>query len=281
MAKIEHSVFSGLSVQYGGVFYINNLIDLSITNVQIFNITATSYVNCYSANTGGPGFIFAGNTFQGNNICASNLITSYRGLLLMYSTDHKIYLNNTSVEGGSCGEHPVALCKGLCFAKAINCSRITSKSYSCSFHFGFYPISYHLSELIAINNTGPIVMMNACNDADNAQINKDIILLDNKVSTGVLGFWKYIHKITNAYIRGNSNNKIVNQESCTVIFDECYHDGVTGMNTEENSRAFYSNYVSFHSSFCRMRTFKRYLKTNHCSAKKHHHIFLLIIIESV
>ena len=78
MPKIIDSIFTDFNVDYGGGFFINKQIDLTLNNRNFNNIKTTSYYQYPSGiYTGGSCFIFIGNNFFANGIeCFSSALSS-------------------------------------------------------------------------------------------------------------------------------------------------------------------------------------------------------------
>ena len=238
MNRIEQALFRNFITDYGGAFFIDRNIDLFVKNVVITNIKTTGYCrNIGGNNVGGPGFAFTGNSFSGSDLCCSILSTEYRSLLYVYSATCA-QLNDTSIDNGTCSEYSVLLGKGNCFVKSLNCTRLKATNYISTLHIGWWPVSYYCTHIIVVNNTGKTIFGHTCS-VKTEQISNNIILLDNNSTEGLFGFWIHAHRITNSYMIGNVLNKVFKRQECTVTFDNCYHDGVSNIDTQTNIRTRY------------------------------------------
>ena len=279
MWKIEKSSFSNLIVPYGGAFFINSNFDLEVKNIIILNVSTSDN----NDGIGAPGFLFLGRKFYGCGVCCRLLSTSYRSLLYMSSSESTIVLNETSADASNCKDYSIVLRVGTCSSKSINCTRLAVNSDIATLHFGANPPSYYLNEMYAINNTGQAIFGHTCS-TDAEMKSENIVLVDNHATSGVFGFWKYQHRIVNAYIIRNNVNKIYRYVTCTIIFDKCYHDGICKddtctINNEVNTKTLYEintklKMSCFSKQFCKMITI-------HASCKsKSLFCFFVIFIET-
>jgi hypothetical protein len=278
MNRIENSLIRDITTDYGGAFTIYSNIDLFVKDVIIINVKTTSYLYTNIGDyVGGAGIIFMGNNFNGSGLCCSILSANYRSLLYMYSAAHTIHLNDTSIDNGTCYDYSVLLGRGKCFAKSMNCTHLKAMYSISTLHFGFHPVSYYCTNIYAANNTGKIIFGHSCS-TNSEQISNSIILLYNSPIDGILGFWTFIHRITNSYMIGNAKNTLIERETCTVKFDNCYHDGISNIHTETNIRTSHEIFITISSQNCLTFVPDTCVRIKTCQCRGNSLTYLFIIL---
>ena len=176
--------------------------------------------------------------------------------------------------------------RGKCITNDINCSRLKVPYLIATLHFSWYPASYSQRNIIAYNNTGSAIL-GISNDSSEEQKNQNIDLINNIVSSGLIGGWPKTHRYINAFIKGNSNNNVHFYESTNtkIIFERCFHDGTISGVTEESpitstSRSTNSPRISisFPNYKLLYEAAKRY--TRACKNQLNRCIFIFIFIVS-
>jgi hypothetical protein len=264
MKSIENSFFRDITADYGGAFFINRNINLFVKNVVITNVKTTSY------------FTSSERYDMGSGLCCSTLSANYRSLFVMHSASHIVYLNDTSLDNSACSDRSILFGKFKSFSKSVNCTHLKTVGDISTLHFGWHASFYYCTDIIIANNTGVTMFGFSCG-VNEEQISNNIVFLDNNSTAGLLRFWRYRHRIKNSYMIGNSENTIVKAETCTVTFDNCFHDGITKIDTENNVRTYYENFINIATQNCLTLVFDLYVKRNTCQYIENHLTYLFIM----
>lgn len=285
---VENTYFANLVVEYGGAFFVSNEVDAHITNIQLWNVKATGYVDVLGSNYGGAGFIFIGNNFYGNGICCKDMSTQYRSIILTRCLNTaNNQLNQTSVD--SCQDEKLAIVIGpsKCVSSQLNGSRTysTGSSHVGVIHLAWSPSKYYMCNFIGLNNTGETIIGPSTTSTE-LQIMRDIVVVNNNVSIGIFQFWKKNHKIINAYIHGNTKKGVVwsdNKSDIVVEFEGCYHDGIDGITVDKSPKTFYETNTFIPPQQCKFyeEFAKLCLKTFKHRRRRHISIFISIILKTI
>jgi hypothetical protein len=236
--KIVDSIFRSITVPYGGAFFIRNAVDLEVKNIQIYCILTTSCVSINGNQIGGAGFIFDGNNFCGSNICAYNLSSNYKSSICVYSGRDTVVFNTSSAS--TCQSHSRAFLFGKvnCLLKEENITYSTVDEYAAAVHFGWYPTCYYQEYLIGCNNTGQTIIGHSCSST-NEQKCRNMAFISNNASLGVLGFWRYNHRLINSYLLHNTGSTFYKvQENAVITFEDCYSKDTTRVIVTKSKTAF-------------------------------------------
>ena len=265
MTVISHSSFANFVVDSCGAFCINYPIDLFVNNIQIINISTTSYYTGVGRNYGAPGFLFSGNNFYGKMICCSLLSTSYDliifTLLKTNANYYENHLNGTSVYSCNSRSWNTAIDNGKCISKGVNFSKNKVNNRIASLHFGNRPICYYNTEITCENNTGYWIFGHSC--CTNSEMKSLYIsIINNNVSNALFYFYTCEHKLYHSYIVGNSLCSLSIEANAKVAFESCYIGALTGAFSKINTLTMYETNIMLPSK-CRTYT-QRKLYTKAC-----------------
>ena len=243
-SKIEDTTFKNFVVPFGGAFYIVNSIDLVVKKLNIINIISLSFYTFSNWDEGGPGFIFSGNNFQGSQIFANNLSSSYSSIFFAYSSSsYSQVINSSSVSDCACYSRSIFLGKYSCISDDVNVTECSVQEKIATIHFGWNPSSYYQENFIGCNNTGQTILGHSSSSTAESKC-ENIVLINNNASNGVIGFWCYNHQLINSYFLGNTGLQLLEcSKDVAVTFERCYNEGITGV-TETDSKTYYQTCIS-------------------------------------
>ena len=167
----------------------------------------------------------------------------------------------------------------------MNCSKLKASSLVVSLLFGWHPISYYQNNVIVYNNTGYAIFGNSHSSSEE-QISRNIALIRNAASSGLIGAWRSVHRYINAYVIGNSINNVHFYEPDTskIIFEHCYVDGTMSGVTEEDKITTMTGSVKSVGLLCSFPNYKllyesakRYTKTCKRTNRLYIHLYIIIV----
>ena len=249
IGKIEYSSFRDLVVPYGGAFLVNRSIDFKVHSIQLLNLVSSDSTYLVDAKVGGSGFIFVGNNFYGSNICGFNLSTMFRSSIFVYSKQHNGFFNMSSLSCTRCNECNVVFGKGNIISNEVNITSSKTEHHTSTIHFGWYPTYYYQENFIGHNNTGKLIFGHSCS-VTTEQICRNIVLVENEASNGILFFCNNNHRLINSYLLHNKGNLYYTDDSTTVLtLEDCYSEDTTGVIVTKG-KTFYETKINVVSPVC-------------------------------
>ena len=276
MCSVSSTTFSNFVVPFGGVFVINEKVDMTISNIFVYNISTISRYQYFSTYYGCPLLIFIGNNFYFSKVCCSSLATQYSSLIFTY-TDNSVnsHLNESSFSSSSSSYCNININLGKCLSDGINCSDLKATSGMATIHFGCSPISYKHLNFIAFNNSGDGTFGHSCSSSPE-QYCINFVLINNIASIGVLYFSTISHRLVNGYIKGNDKSCVNPGSSAKLMLEQCYYDSLSGSFSSQNSRTEYEYVIK--SNIWRCKASNIIIVTKRSTSCANNPVLALLII---
>ena len=275
MCFVSHTSFTNFVVPYGGIFVINEKVDMTVDSIFANNVSAISYFSHSDVNFGCPLLIFIGNNFYASKICGSLLTTQYTSILYTYTNNAKYtQLNESSISSSLSLRFNININLGNCLSDGLNCSNLKATTGMATIHFGCSPVSYKQMNFIAFNNTGQGTFGHSCSSSPE-QYCINFIVLDNIASDGVLWFWAVSHRLVNGYIKGNDKSCLFAGTGVKIILEQCYYDTFTGSFSTQNSKTKYEYEIGNNILICKTSIF---IITKKCKNRIVNPMLLILIM---